>query len=50
MELQHLGQSRWAGGSEDTALIGGMPRIAQVEIVSQVMVRANEQEKTTAAG
>jgi hypothetical protein len=50
MDLHHVGQSGQACGSQDAGLIGRLPRIAQIEIVLQVMVRANEQEKASAGG
>ena len=42
VDLHHLGQPRWAGGSERPDFIGRTARIAQVEIVCKVMMRANE--------
>jgi hypothetical protein len=50
MDLHYVGQARRATASEGTGLIGGAARIADLEIVFQMMVRANKQEQTTAGG
>jgi hypothetical protein len=41
LDPQYRGQPRWAG-SEDPVFIGRPTRIAQVEIVCEMVVRANE--------
>jgi len=42
LDPQYRGQPRWAGGSQDPVFIRRSARIAQVEIVCKVVVRANE--------
>jgi hypothetical protein len=42
LDPQYRGQPRRAGGSEDPVFVGRPARIAQVEIVCKVVVRANE--------
>ena len=42
LDPRYRGQPRWAGGSEGPVFIGRPARIAQVEIVCDVVVRADE--------
>jgi hypothetical protein len=42
LDPQYRGQPRWPGGSEDPVFIGRATGIAQVEIVCEMVVRANE--------
>jgi hypothetical protein len=49
MNVHDVGQPRGAGGKA-IGLVGRAPRIVQIEIVLQVMVRADKQEKAAARG
>lgn len=50
MNFNHVAGYGRAAGSDDAALIGGLLRVGQIEIVAEMLMCADKQEQTTAGG